>query len=216
MRPFLLKVFSLFLISSFLATGGNAQDNVGIGNTNPEAKLDIKGSSSDDSAAALRVTNADDNAILFLRNDGRLGIGTITPGARFMVVGQAGAPTMNILNDGNNPTAPALRVNENGRVGIGLTDPGAKFMVKGGGATNETVSLHIVNADNASLLHIKDDGNIGVGTTSPKTKVEVADGDIYINNANNGIILTAPNGNCYRVTVNMMGQLVSTPITCPN
>jgi len=120
---------------------------------------------------------------------------------------------MNIVN--NDGTA-ALTVRDNTHVGVGITNPGARFMVRGGGNSDATVPVHVVNADNASLLHIKDDGKVGIGTTAPKAKVEVADGDVYINNASNGIILTAPNGNCYRVTVNMMGQLVSNPITCPN
>ena len=215
MRQKLSLWLFIFAMMSFL-TDVSAQDNVGIGTTAPNSKLEIRGSNSDATSSALNATDVDGNSLLIIQNDGRTGVGTATPGARFMVVGQDGAPTMNILNDGTNPMNPAIRVNENGRVGIGLTDPGARFMVKGTGNTDATVPVHVINADNTSLLHIKDDGNIGVGTTSPAAKVEVADGDVYINNASNGIILTAPNGSCYRVTVNMMGQLISTPITCPN
>ena len=142
--------------------------------------------------------------------------GTTSPGARFMVVGQAGGPTMNILNDGNNPASPAFRVNENGRVGIGTTEPGARFMVVGAGMTDETATLNITNSLGNSALHVRDNGNIGMGTTSPRTKVEIADGDVYINNASNGIILTSPNGDCYRVTVNASGQLESNMVPCPN
>ena len=65
-------------------------------------------------------------------------------------------------------------------------------------------------------LRVNEDGNVGLGTTAPKARLEVADGDVYINDASNGIILTAPNGQCYRVTVNMQGQLTNDVITCPN
>jgi len=79
--------------------------------------------------------------------------------------------------------------------------------------------MNILN-DGASpmtpALRVNENGNVGFGTTAPAAKIEVADGDVYINDASSGIILTAPNDDCYRVTVNMQGQLESNQITCPN
>ena len=65
-------------------------------------------------------------------------------------------------------------------------------------------------------LRINDNGRVGIGTTAPRARVEIADGDVYLPNANNGIIMTAPTGVCYRVTVNNFGQLESNEVTCPN
>ncbi len=46
-------------------------------------------------------------------------------------------------------------------------------------------------------------------------EVWVEDGDVYLENACNGIILTSPSGNCFRVTVNDNGELTTVAITCP-
>lgn len=62
---------------------------------------------------------------------------------------------------------------------------------------------------------IRYNGNTGIGTTDPRTKLHVNNGDVYLDNSANGIILTSPNGNCWRVTVDNTGALISTSITCP-
>ncbi len=101
-------------------------------------------------------------------------------------------------------------------MGIGTTAPGARLMVVG---TPGAPTLNIVpDATNPGdpAIRVNEDGNVGLGTTTPSTKLEVSDGDVYLSNPNTGIILTSPNGNCYRVTVNMQGQLQNTLITCPN
>ena len=64
-------------------------------------------------------------------------------------------------------------------------------------------------------LRINNVGNIGIGTTNPPSKLTVANGDVYLPNSNNGIILTSPNGQCWRVTVDNNGNLTSASIPCP-
>lgn len=46
-------------------------------------------------------------------------------------------------------------------------------------------------------------------------EIWIEDGDVYLEDACNGIILTAPNGNCYRVRVDNNGGLVSNEVNCP-
>ena len=58
-------------------------------------------------------------------------------------------------------------------------------------------------------------GNVGISAGAPNAKLQIGSGDVYVENSANGIILKAPNGSCYRVTVNNAGTLVSTLITCP-
>ncbi len=133
-----------------------------------------------------------------------------------MVVAEAGAPAVNVLHDGTNPMNPALRVNDNGRVGIGTTAPGARLMVIGeAGAPTLNVLHDSANPMNPSI-RVNDNGNVGFGTTAPSARIEVADGDVYLNDASHGIILTAPNDLCFRVTVGSTGQLETDQITCPN
>lgn len=59
-------------------------------------------------------------------------------------------------------------------------------------------------------------GNFGVDTKNPKSKAHIHDGDLYIDNASNGIILTKPDGSgCYRITIDNNGDFVKTSILCP-
>lgn len=45
--------------------------------------------------------------------------------------------------------------------------------------------------------------------------IETESGDVYIHEAENGVILKSPSGNCFRVRVEDDGTLRSVPITCP-
>lgn len=62
-------------------------------------------------------------------------------------------------------------------------------------------------------VHVKD--NLGIGTTYPNAKLQVKEGDIYIEDINKGIIMTSPNGQCWRMTVSDAGAAVFTAISCP-
>lgn len=59
-------------------------------------------------------------------------------------------------------------------------------------------------------------GNLGIGTAAPASRLQVANGDVFIQDINNGVIMKSPNGQCWRYTPDNTGQLVGTPITCPN
>jgi hypothetical protein len=53
------------------------------------------------------------------------------------------------------------------------------------------------------------------GDANGVATLEIKNGDTYISNSAKGIILTSPNGNCWRVTVDDAGQLVRTSVACP-
>jgi hypothetical protein len=65
------------------------------------------------------------------------------------------------------------------------------------------------------FMDITENGNVGIGTRTPRTKLQVTDGDIYIEDINNGVIMKSPNGNCWRMTISNSGQPVITSIICP-
>ena len=101
-------------------------------------------------------------------------------------------------------------------VGVDTATPGAKLMVVGAAGAPTLNVLNHGTTPTTPALRVNENGNVGLGTTAPRSKLEVSDGDVYINNSSRGIILSSPNGNCYRVTVNMQGQLTNNQVTCPN
>lgn len=74
-------------------------------------------------------------------------------------------------------------------------------------------------SDPVMRMAIMNNGNIGIGdfapATQPVAKLHIQDGDIYIQNPNNGIVMRSPNGQCWRMTVSNVGQSVFTLIPCP-
>ncbi|MFH1120744.1 MAG: T9SS type A sorting domain-containing protein [Bacteroidota bacterium] len=56
-------------------------------------------------------------------------------------------------------------------------------------------------------LFLSNDGNVGVGTGDPIARLHIAEGDVFIEDINSGIIMKSPDGNCWRGTLNNQGQL---------
>lgn len=50
-------------------------------------------------------------------------------------------------------------------------------------------------------------GKVGIGTADPKARLQIADGDIFIQDINKGIIMKSPDGSCWRGTMSNNGQL---------
>lgn len=93
-------------------------------------------------------------------------------------------------------------------------------LVLGTTATNSPAPITFLtstgsNAVGSEKMRITPAGNIGIGTSNPNSKIQVTSGDVYIDTIGSGIILKAPNGNCFRVTVNNVGSFTSAAITCP-
>lgn len=65
-------------------------------------------------------------------------------------------------------------------------------------------------------MRIDLNGNIGIGTSNPAAKVQVANGDVYIQDVNRGVIMKSPDGSCWRMTVSNAGAPVLTKVACPN
>ena len=59
-------------------------------------------------------------------------------------------------------------------------------------------------------------GGVGIGTTTPHSILEIADGDVFINNLHRGIIMKSGNSKCFRYQPNENGKLIGKEITCPD
>ena len=120
--------------------------NVGVGGSNPTARLTVTGSTADNTADALHVLNSSNGSMLYVRNDGLVGVGTSSSTARFQVQGSTTA------------TTPTMVVRE------GVASP------TGGAGT-----FDVQNSAGTSILFVSGSGNVGVGITTPAVKLHVSD-----------------------------------------
>jgi len=175
---------------SFITNTGVFQQNVGIGTTNPVAKLHVRVGTNANFAAQLT------NSITQLQsiNDA---------GNSFTRLDIAGSEIS--LSPSS---TEAVRINSSGNVGIGTTNPTAKLDVNGFAKASNFISTSysvfgsIVAADPGSNYYSWNnriggglavvgttylDGNVGIGTTNPSSPLEVQSSTVskIISNYNN-------------------------------
>ena len=100
----------------------------------------------------------------------------------------------------------------------GIFSNGAGIHLTAGNENGVIKFLTGLNGTGGSNEHmvLSSTGNLGVGTPNPVSRIQVANGDIYIEDINNGVIMKSPNGNCWRLTINNDGTTKTTAIICPN
>lgn len=147
---------------------------------------------------------------------GNIGIGTSAPSStlEIMPINNTGAAIL--LNSGNLSSSVAhkfrtFKTSNNqyseGELRLYNTN---KFVFTNGFWPNSTdlVTIELSN------------GNVGIGQPSTafnpiNSKLQVKGGDVYIEDIATGVIMTSPNGQCWRITVDNSGALISNSITCP-
>ncbi|MEM6379186.1 MAG: hypothetical protein AAF705_13305 [Bacteroidota bacterium] len=133
----------------------------------------------------------------------------------------------NNQNSQNNGTQLLLGHSQNGFAGIYFDSKDGDFI--GGDYSlikrinNEKLEINNLDpvpieffTNNSLRLKIDGLGNVGVGTQRPQSRLHISSGDIYIEDVTSGVIMKAPNGNCWRMTVTNDGQPEFREITCPN
>lgn len=170
-----------------------------------------------------------------------MGLGTSTPLERLHIVGNSlfqdsdGSPHIPIkfLDDTgitrgqfrmiNDPSYSILEIDAiepiaNGDVSIRFfrytNTSGSKAVnfLRGNNSAQMSASIGVDGVNSYFQNH---GGNLGIGNNDPNSKLHVTGGDIYIENINSGVIMKAPNGSCYRMTVSNAGTAVFTAIPCP-
>jgi hypothetical protein len=76
--------------------------NVGIGETSPTARLQVKGSGATSSTTAFRVENANASGSMVVLDDGNVGIGTTTPSSSLHISSNTGNTLFRITSGSNN------------------------------------------------------------------------------------------------------------------
>jgi hypothetical protein len=165
--------------------------NVGIGTSNPTAKLTVLNASSTTAAlfgggvaspAWVSMGTVDSGAAPFIQgisnslasntnlilnpSGGNIGIGTTTPGARIDVVGSFDALPARILRQAT--YGEILRIGRNG------VSESASINYPADG-------VFAINTASTERMRITAAGNVGIGTSAPNAKLEVSAGQSFIN-----------------------------------
>lgn len=80
-------------------------------------------------------------------------------------------------------------------------------------STTASPNFFSSTADNQFLINAT--GGVGIGTNSPgAARLKVQGGDVYIASPNS-LVITSPNGSCWKITVSDAGALTAASVTCP-
>ncbi|MBT6120196.1 hypothetical protein HOH45_01865 [bacterium] len=154
----------------------SANGYVGIGISLPDASLDIKGKTADDTAYSFIVQNNSEDTILAVRNDNRVGIQTLSPSSNLHIVSDGTTDIPFIINSGDDYS---LVVTKNGFVGIGTNEPTANLHIEN---IDSSTDPFLVGANTDYAFIVKADGTVGIGTSTPQHSLHV-----------NGLIESAAN-----------------------
>ena len=215
--------------------------NVGIGTTNPGAKLDVVGSVNN-ADIAVRITNTfdDDNAssepnaallLSAVSNNAYLrvhGAPTDIPASHKIDLGSGASDSFLTFSPSN---SEKMRILSNGDVKIGVLTDAKLFMVStGGNGNNERFFIqgyadggtygggfklstrNDLNVFNTAVT-VNRNGNVGIGETDPGEKLDVKGGNIRLVDASAGLIFTSPNGKLWKQTISNTGVPVYTDVS---
>jgi hypothetical protein len=208
---------SIKFMTGYRADGGSNErmkitvdGNVGIGTSDPKAKLHLEGNTTGNESTAY-----DAREYLHIQNNSN----SIGSAASLSITAGSNAGSTYLWHV--SPTYTPRPQDQDFSIlyssGKGMSFWNSpKANNANGGYFKFQTGLKPDNTGGFDRLVINSVGNVGIGNSDPKAKLEVKDGDVYVNDPTKGIILKSPNGSCWRVTIDNTGNFVRTAITCPN
>lgn len=184
--------------------------------------------------------NSNGNAIFY--NNGNIGIGTSAPDYTLMIQNESfvhdGRTLLYLYNpstDIYSSTSIKIRAgyDQSSVLAIGHTSESYSIIPNRHNTSNiwnkgRGLSLRSTNTMQSSIrfetnineeiterMRIDAFGNIGIATDNPQTKLHIAEGDVYLEDINSGIIMKSPDGQCWKITINNDGSLNTESIECP-
>lgn len=187
----LFKVGSDYNPNIFYISGSG---NIGIGTSNPVAKVEIDANSTGTVPVMQLRTNSTStgDSLQFYYNSGiasrfdrfgKWGLGVTSPvGAIHIVPSYFSSGQDGLIVDGTSLTVgdvvqikntsglPALYVKSSGAVGIGTATPSTKLQISG---SSGSALLQIDSDSNSNIVFVSGSGNIGIGNPIPTNKLDV-------------------------------------------
>jgi len=196
-----------------------AQDKTGkvaIGDlTDPQAKLHIKTDIGENVALRLEPwswTNDNYSEIQFGDNNNKIrgtcssGLGFYTPNNFVFHTGKVGigiTPTEKLHVNGN--------IKATGFILPESAGEGRLLQSDAEGNASWAEPAWRVNGGNV----YREQGKTGIGTDAPLAALHIAQGDIYLQDIESGIIMKSPDGRCWRGVMNNGGELEFSEAVCP-
>lgn len=203
-KPLIVFLVSLLSLSFPI----NAQ-NVGVGESAPATKLEVKGDSGTD---LVNIKDQSNNSRFYIENNGEVGIGTTAPAQKLHVMGNgrferaahaAGASEYFIelyspdTGDPNNEIS--IRFHQGNRYWGQIRYRTGGFRFTDGSTDN----LTSISAGNGHFS-----GNVGIGTTGPSAQLHTT-GTVRFANYTNGLLGVDASGNLFSRAMGVSGTGIS-------
>lgn len=165
--------------------------SIGIGQTNPTARLELIGIGSSSTTSGLLIKNSTGATLLHVLDNGHIGINKNTPETARMVISGISTSSASACLDVQTSNGNSyIYARDDGFIGFGTTAPAAKLDVLSGNillSNNQSVQFKNVAGDIKNILKVSSDDNTYLRTTA-------ADKSVNIGNTSGSPLMTVLDG----------------------
>lgn len=168
-------------------------------------------------ASCIFVSIQSGTIVASIRNNIFAGTGTLISGTATSNSNNYVNPNIASLNFVNESSYNYILSSSSPAINYGIAIPS----VNGNSLTPDQHYSHPLNFESRVISEAVIDagayefGNTIIPPVSPKSEISIELGDMTIESSDYGIIMTAPNGNCFRLKVGNTGELMTEAVECP-